>query len=36
MGISVAQEEPAVKPAQPLFDTLHMSSKTDKIEAAKQ
>jgi alpha-mannosidase len=36
MGISVATVEPAVIPAQPLFDTLGMTSKSDKIEAAKQ
>jgi hypothetical protein len=36
MGISVAQQESAVVPTQPLFDTLNMSSKTDKFEAVKQ
>jgi alpha-mannosidase len=36
MGISVAAEEPAVIPAQPLFDTLGSTTKNDKIEAAKQ
>ena len=36
MGISVAQVEPAVIPAQPLFDTLDRSTKADKFEAAKQ
>ncbi len=36
MGISVAKEEPAVVPAQPLFDTLGMTTRSDNIEAAKQ
>ncbi len=36
MGISVAAEEPAVKPAQPLFDTLGMTTRSDTMEAAKQ
>ncbi len=36
LGISVAKEEPAVVPAQPLFDTLGMSGKPDKLEAAGQ
>ncbi len=36
MGVSVAKDEPAVIPAQPLFDTLGMTTKSDKIEAAKQ
>jgi hypothetical protein len=36
MGISVAHQESAVISAQPLFDTLNMSSKTDKFETAKQ
>jgi alpha-mannosidase len=35
MGISVAHTEPEVAAAQPLYDTLYMSSKTDKFEAAK-
>ncbi len=35
MGISVATEEPDVTPAQPLFDTLGMITKSDKVEAAK-
>ncbi len=36
MGMSVAREEPAVTPAQPLFDTLGMTTKSDNLEAAKQ
>lgn len=36
MGMSVATEEPTVTPAQPLFDTLGMTSKSDTMEAAKQ
>ena len=36
LGISVATDEPAVTPAQPLFDTLGMPAKSDTIEAAKQ
>ncbi len=34
LGLSVAKEEPAVVPAQPLFDTLGMISRSDKLEAA--
>ena len=36
LGISVAAEEPAVLPAQPLFDTLGATSMSDKVETAKQ
>ena len=35
LGISVAKQEPAVVPAQPLFDTLGMTSRGDVFEAAK-
>ncbi len=35
LGISVAAKEPAVTPAQPLFDTLNRSSKSEQYEAAK-
>ena len=35
LGISVAADEPAVVPAQPLFDTLGMTTKSDNFEAAK-
>ena len=36
LGVSVAQEEPAVVPAQPLFDTLGMTTMSNTFEAAKQ
>ena len=36
MGVSVAKDEPAVIPAQPLFDTLGMTTRSDKIEVAQQ
>ena len=36
LGMSVATEEPAVIPAQPLFDTLGATSISDKVEAAKK
>ena len=36
LGISVAQEEPAVVPAQPLFDTLGMTTMSNSFEAAKR
>lgn len=35
MGISVAADEPAVVPAQPVFDTLGMSGVSNTFEAAK-
>ena len=35
LGMSVAQDEPAVVPAQPLFDTLGMSTRSEQFEAAK-
>ncbi len=35
LGMSAAKEEPAVTPAQPLFDTLGMTSQSDTMEAAK-
>ena len=35
MGVSVAREEPAVVPAQPLSDTLGMTTRSDTMEAAK-
>ncbi len=35
LGMSVATEEPAVLPAQPLFDTLGMTAKSETMEAAK-
>ncbi len=34
MGMSVAAEEPAVSPAQPLFDTLGKSAQSQQFEAA--
>ena len=34
MGMSVAAEEPAVMPAQPLFDNLGMTSMSNQFEAA--
>ncbi len=34
MGMSVAAEEPAVAPAQPLFDSLGMTSMSNQFEAA--
>ena len=36
MGISVAKDEPAVVPAQPLFDTLGRTTKSDTMEAARR
>ncbi len=36
MGISVAKEEPAVTPAQPLFDSLGMTTRSDTLETAKE
>jgi alpha-mannosidase len=35
LAMSVAEEEPAVTPAQPLFDTLGMTAKSETIEATK-
>lgn len=35
LGMSVAQDEPAVTPAQPLFDTLGMTAQSTPFEAAK-
>ncbi len=35
LGMSVATEEPAVTPAQPLFDTLGRTTRSDTFEAAK-
>ncbi len=35
LGMSVAEQEPAVVPAQPLFDTLGMTTKSTTFEAAK-
>jgi alpha-mannosidase len=34
LAISVVTEEPPVLPAQPLFDTLGMTTRSDKMEAA--
>lgn len=36
LSMSVAREEPAVVPAQPLFDALGKTTKSDTFEAAKQ
>ena len=36
MSISVATEEPAVVPAGPLFDSLGMTTMSEKVETAKR